>query len=119
MQIIHKHRVNDGTEAVRGIFSKLRIDRMRCAELINLIKRYRLRKNEALSTEDRIVNFNVPVKDQSVHAADALRHLAMGYRYQLVINNQRIGYPQPIPAASQQSRQGHDRLRIGLLNRRR
>ena len=93
--IIESHAFNDGIEAVRTIFPRLRIDR-RCGEFVEAIKRYKLKKNEALSTEDRIVYYKDPVKDATCHPADALRHLAMQYRYG-VIGNERLGYPHAIP----------------------
>ena len=113
-RIVESHRFNDGIEAVRSIFPKLRINSQRCRELIEAVKRYKLRKNEALSTEDRTVYYKDPVKDATCHPADALRHLAIPYRYQLVINHQRIGYPQPIPANVGMGRDSYDRLRHGV-----
>lgn len=117
IDIVQSHLLNDGIEAVRSIFPKLRVNNQRCRELIEAVKRYRLRKNELLSTEDRIVYYNDPVKDWTCHPADALRHLAMAYRYQLIIGNQRIGYPQPIPVSTGRREQKWDRLRIGLAKK--
>jgi hypothetical protein len=114
--IVNSHSFTDGIEAVRGIFPKLRIS-SRCRDFVEAIKRYKLKKNELLSTEDKTVYYKDPVKDWTQHPADALRHLAMAYRYQLVIENKMIGYPQPIPASRGTKRKSHDRLRIGLVKR--
>lgn len=112
--IVEKHQFNDGIEAVRSIFPKIRINAQRCRDLVEAIKRYKLRKNEGLSTEDRTVYYKDPIKDATCHPADALRHLAIAYRYQLIINHQRIGYPQPIPANVGMGRGTYDRLRHGV-----
>lgn len=114
MNCVLKHSVNDGIEAVRSIFTKLRINARTCRDFIEAIKRYRLRKNELLSTEDRTVYYNDPVKDWTRHPADALRHLAIAYKFHLVIDGQRIGYPQPIPANVGMGSGRYDRLRHGI-----
>lgn len=93
--IVERHAFNDGIEAVRSIFTKLRIS-SRCGDFIEAIKRYKLRKNEQLSTEDRTVYYKDPVKDATCHPADALRHLAMVYRYR-TIDGKLLGYPHAIP----------------------
>jgi hypothetical protein len=97
-KIVEPHRFNDGIEAARSIFPKLRVCRQRGGEFLEAVKRYKLRKNEALSTEDRTVYYKDPVKDATCHPADAFRHLAVSYRYQLLINDVRVGYPKPLPA---------------------
>lgn len=104
-KIVEPHRFNDGIEAVRSIFPKMRINSQRCRDFVEAVKRYKLRKNEALSTEDRTVYYKEPVKDATCHPADALRHLAIAYRYQLVIDHTRIGYPKPLPASVVRSKQ--------------
>jgi hypothetical protein len=118
MEIVTSHRFNDGIEAVRGIFPKLRINKALCRDLVEAVKRYKLQKNERLSTEDKTVYHKEPVKDATRHPADALRHLAMAYRYQLMIAGQRIGYPNPIPAnvyAGEEEK--YDALNFGLRKR--
>jgi hypothetical protein len=98
MSIVTKHSFNDGIQDVRAIFPKLRINRRNCKDFVTAVKTYRLKKNEALSTDDKPAYHNEPVKDWTRHVADALRHLARAYRWQLMIDGQRIGYPNPIPA---------------------
>lgn len=98
MSIVDKHSFNDGIEDFRTIFPKIRINRRTCKDLIIAWKTYRKKKNEALSTDDKPAYHNDPVKDWTAHVADAGRHLARAYRWQLVIDGQLIGYPDPIPA---------------------
>jgi len=98
MNIVQKHRVNDGIALVKNAFSRFRIDKTRCSELIDGIKKYRLRKNLKDSTEDKIVYFNDPVQDWTTHVADALRHLVIAYRFQLYKDGIVIGSTVPIPA---------------------
>lgn len=49
--------------------------------VIPMLQKYRQRKNEQLSTEDRPAYFNEPVKDWTVHPADAFGHMAIAYRF--------------------------------------
>ncbi|MHC4316562.1 MAG: hypothetical protein ACYSW3_29315 [Planctomycetota bacterium] len=113
MNCVQRHPFNDGIEAVRSIFPKLRINGPKCRDFVEAIKRYKLKKNEALSTEDRTVYYNDPVKDWTCHPADALRHLAMAYRFHLTIEGHQspIGYPHAIPANVRHHSQHYDRLR--------
>lgn len=116
MNCVQRHSFNDGIEAVRSIFDShiLRINARNCKDFIQAIKKYRLRKDEFRSTEDKTVYYKDPVKDWTCHPADALRHLAMAYRYHLIVDGQRIGYPQPIPANVGMGRSSYDRLRHGI-----
>lgn len=113
---VQSHSFNDGIEAVRSIFPKLRINARLCRDFVEAIKRYKLRKNEALSTEDRTVYYKDPVKDATCHPADALRHLAIAYRYKITVDHQRIGWPYPIPANAGMGAGRYDRLRHGIKN---
>lgn len=61
---------------------------------------FRQAKNEALSTDDRIVFSNNPVPGPENHLADAFSHGALAYLYHIIINNERIGYPRPVPASA-------------------
>lgn len=110
--IVEKHAFNDGIEAVRTVFPRLRISN-RTGDFVDAIKKYKLKKNELLSTEDRVVYYKEPVKDATCHPADALRHLAMQYRYG-VIGGERLGYPHAIPvrisSGVQKTAQSYDRL---------
>ncbi len=98
MSIVDKHAFNDGIEDFRSIFRKFRINRRTCKDLIIAWKTYHKKKNENLSTDDKPAYHNEPVKDWTVHVADAGRHLARAYKWQLIIGGHRIGYPKAIPA---------------------
>lgn len=98
MSIVDKHTFNDGIEDVFNIFPKLRINRRTCKDLVIAVKTYHKKKNEAESTDDKPAYYKEPVDNWTKHVADALRHLARAYRWQLVIDGQRIGYPHAIPA---------------------
>ncbi|GAF88188.1 unnamed protein product, partial [marine sediment metagenome] len=54
---------------------------------------YRQQLDATQSTADKPVYHKLPVKDWCCHPADAFRCLAMAYRYDLIIDEQRIGYP--------------------------
>lgn len=98
MSIVDKHSFIDGIEDFREIFQKIRINRRTCKDLILAWKTYRKKKNELESTEDKPAYHKTPADNWTKHVADAGRHLARAYRWQLIIDGQRIGYPHAIPA---------------------
>lgn len=87
---------NDGIESVRGIWNLLDINKTKCDTFIRAAAGYGKKKNQALSTDDDIVYHDNPAKTWHRHMMDALRHLAIAYRYH-VIGNDIIGYPGAIP----------------------
>jgi hypothetical protein len=95
--IVNPHRVIDRIEEVWGILPKCWFDEKAEAG-VEALAHYQKRKNETLSTEDKLVFASEPLHDWASHPADAFGYMAMVYRYQLIVNQQFIGYPQPIPA---------------------
>ncbi|MBU1082492.1 MAG: hypothetical protein KKB59_18545 [Spirochaetes bacterium] len=71
--------VQDRIESARGIMDKCWFAPA-AAEGFTGLKGWRQRKNEALSTPDKPVYFNEPVKDWTRHVGDAFSHLAVLYR---------------------------------------
>jgi len=86
---------DDGIQAVRSIWPLLEINKPLCKIFIDAAKGYRKKKNEALSTDDQPVYHNSPLQSWERHMMDALRHLALQYRYG-TIGGEMIGYPHPI-----------------------
>lgn len=77
-----KHRFDDGIEAVRTIWPLLEINKPLCKVFIDAVKGYRKAKDERLSTDDQPCYNKTPIpKAWENHMMDALRHLAMAYRY--------------------------------------
>jgi len=70
-----KLRLEDGIEAVRGIFPRLWIDEKKCSRLIKCIENYR---------KEFDVNHGIykskPVHDEYSHGADALRYAAIAIK---------------------------------------
>lgn len=121
MNCVQTHPFNDGVQAVRDIFPKLRINKGLCRDFVDAIKKYRLKKNERDSTEDKTVYHKDPIKDWTCHPADALRHLAMAYKFHLIIDGHiaPIGYPHAIPARITSGAQGRSQYYDKLRNRKR
>lgn len=91
------HRVNDGIEAVRSIWPLLDINTTLCKEAIEAFGSYGKKRNDALSSEDKPVYYNEPSKKHNYHHwADALRHLAIYYRY--MTSHGFIGYADEVTA---------------------
>ena len=89
---VEHHTFDEGVESVRGIWPKITVNKATAQEFVDAARTYRLKKNEQISTEDRVVYHNEPVKDWSCHVMDALRHMARAYRYHIVIDDRIIGY---------------------------
>lgn len=88
---VEKQSFNDGIELVRGIWNLLDINKATCDTFIRAAAGYGKKKNQALSTDDDVVYHDNPAKTWHRHMMDALRHLAIGYRYH-VIGDDILGY---------------------------
>lgn len=64
--------VDDGIDAVRGVFHRLWIDKEHCAEGLNGLKNYCKEYDE-----DKKMFLNIPLHNWASHPADALRTLAV------------------------------------------
>ena len=70
-----KLRLEDGIEAVRGIFPRIWIDTANCSQLIKCIENYRKVFDPRLEVyKDR------PLHDKYSHGADSLRYMALAVR---------------------------------------
>jgi len=119
IRIIEPHRVIDRIEEVWGILDECWFDE-KVEPGVDALAHYQKRKNESLSTEDKIVFTDTPLHDWASHPADGFGYMAMAYRYQIVISGQRIGYPHPIPAnayADSSSGYDHNALNFGRRKR--
>lgn len=72
---------NNGIEATRMLWPLLDIDEKGAATFLKGAKGYGKLKNESLSTPDEPVYHDQPAKTWHRHIMDALRHLAVQYRY--------------------------------------
>jgi len=113
INIIQPHRVIERIEEVWGILDKCWFDE-KVDLLVDALAHYQKKKNETLSTDDKLVFADTPLHDWSSHPADAFGYMAMVYRYQLTIDHQRIGWPHPIPANVGMGSGRYDRLRHGI-----
>lgn len=77
--VLDKYSILDRLEAARGIMPKCYFA-PEAAEGVAGLKDWRKRKNEALSTPDKPVYFEEPVKTWGRHVGDAFSHLAVAYR---------------------------------------
>lgn len=122
MRPLPKTTFDQGIQDVREIFPLFRINGRTCDELVVAFDIYQRKKNLLLSTEKRMVYHNEPVKDWSNHPMDAIRHLAIAYRWVITINGLRIGLPiyqQQIKSADILHRQKERRQNWGRGRRRR
>ena len=78
---VEKVAFADGIEAARFIWPLLDIDETGGATFLAAAAGYRKQKNETLSTEDQPAYHNQPAQTWHRHMMDALRHMAVQYRY--------------------------------------
>ncbi|KKN77597.1 hypothetical protein LCGC14_0358720 [marine sediment metagenome] len=104
IEVVEEHLIEDGIAAAKGIISLCWFDKTKCARGLDCLENYRQKYDEKLKAYS-----GRPFHDEFSHAADAFRYLAIAYRYQLLIDHQRIGYPHPISSAPS-SHKRRDRL---------
>lgn len=75
------HRFNDGIAAARGIWPFIQINKKTCPTFIAAMAGYGKKKNIAASTDEQIVFHDQEAKTWHRHMADALRHVAIAFRY--------------------------------------
>jgi phage terminase large subunit len=74
-QVVPKVNFEDGIEAVRYMFPRLRIDKLNCNLLIRACREYQRAYDEVLARYDK-----KPLDNWAVHIADALRYLGVQYK---------------------------------------
>ncbi len=77
-RVVAQHKVADGLEATRRLFSRFWFDKNRCKHGIECISQYRYDYDEKKG-----VFRDSPIHDWSSHCADALRQVAMGWQDRL------------------------------------
>jgi len=75
------HAFDQGIEAVRFLFPLLDIDSRGADTLVRAVRGYGKRKSQSLSTPEHPAYHDQPAKTWHRHMVDALRHLAIQYRY--------------------------------------
>lgn len=110
INIVDPHRVIERIEEVWGILDKCWFDE-KAEQGVEALAHYQKRKNETLSTEDKLVFADTPLHDWASHPADAFGYMAMVYRYQLIINEQRVGFPGVLTAVGVVEDDGWDEWR--------
>lgn len=87
---------DDGIQAVRGIWPLIRINKPLCKVFLEAAEGYRKKKNESISSDDQPSFHQTPVPNAwENHMMDALRHLALAFRYQTPGMGQASGSPGP------------------------
>lgn len=87
-----KQSFDDGIEDFRNIWPILEIND-KCHIFLKCASAYGKKKNQALSSDAAVTYHNSPTLSWHRHMMDAGRYLACAYRYMIVINGKRIGYP--------------------------
>lgn len=78
VQVVGHHLINEGINALRTIFPRMRIDADGCYDLVECLKRYRYE----LEDDNKGGFKQVPVHDAFSHGADSARYMAMALRKQ-------------------------------------
>ena len=84
-QIISPHSVNDRIRCTKDMIGRTWFDEEKCKTGYTGLTNFRRRKNNQLSTQDRPVFFDEPVKDTiDIHIADSFGHMAIWYASRLL-----------------------------------
>jgi len=75
VQVLPVNKIEHGINAARTIFNQCYFDEHKCADLLNHLRRYRYDINEETGQYSK-----KPLHDESSHAADAFRYLAMSLK---------------------------------------
>ncbi len=75
LQRVPKVNVEDGIEAVRYMFPRVRINKLHCAQLVRALREYQREYDEVKARFDP-----KPLDNWAVHIADAFRYLGVQYK---------------------------------------
>ena len=75
LQMVPKVNFDDGIEAMRYVFPRIRIDKLNCALAIRAIREY-----QRLWDDERACFAKKPLDNWATHIADAFRYLSVNYR---------------------------------------
>jgi len=92
-RVVPQHRVHEGLEATRKLFSRVWIDESRCKHGIECISQYRFGWDDKKS----VYSAN-PVHDWTSHCNDALRQMAMAWHDRLAQPDRKAMYSRQITA---------------------
>ncbi len=92
---INKYGLDDQYAAGRGIIPVCLFHKPLVSEGWQGLSQFRKKLNPTLSTTDKPIYHNDPVKDWTEHIGSAFCGLACVYRYELVIKDQHVGYGYP------------------------
>ncbi len=92
MKPVPHHSFDDGIHTTKSIWNILQINKSMCEIVIKAAAGYGKKKNAALSSDEETVYHDQPAKTWHRHMMDALRHLAIVYRFG-IIEGEIIGYP--------------------------
>ncbi len=94
-EIVEAHSFDDRIRATNEMIARTYFDENECKSGILGLKNFRRRKNTQLSTTERPVFFDEPVRDTiDIHIADSFGHMAIWYKAKL-IRGQNIGDAKP------------------------
>lgn len=88
-EVVERHKIEERIEAARQCLPNCRFsDKLDYG--IDILEHYRRKKNEALSTEEKVVFLDTPLHDWASHGADAFGYMAFQWRFG-TINGQYLG----------------------------
>jgi len=91
LRTVEPHSFDDRIRSIKNIMPKVFFDKEKCETGYVGLMKFRRRKNTQLSTDDRPVFFEEPVRDTiDIHIADSFGHMAVKY-YTLYVQGIRVG----------------------------
>ena len=115
--VLPKYGLDDQLAAARDLIRLCVFHKPATKEMVRALSTFRRKQNALLSTTDKPVYYEQPVKDWTEHVASAFMGLAMAYRYEIRVDNMLVGYPNPVPVhvgLGRDTDKKYDPLRHGL-----
>jgi hypothetical protein len=112
LDVVVEEPFDNGIRLVRALFPKFDIHKPLTQDLVRAADKYKRKKDERLSEENRPVYHKDPVKDWTTHPMDALRHLGLAYRYGIVVDDQLVGWTGAHPEVNRKNQGVTDLLSV-------
>jgi hypothetical protein len=96
MDICEPHSFDAGVKVTREVIPVLRVNKARCSDFWESMLQYKYKRNMAYSTEQKPAFSQDPQPGPHTHPADMIRYASWIYRFQLQIDNLRVGSPIPL-----------------------
>lgn len=100
LKVLPKYSFMDRIAGVRDILGVCTFNEKTCGDIgVPALFNYRQSKNDGMSNDEHIVFNKTPAPGPECHIADAFSHGALAYRFHIIVDKKRVGFPHAVPAS--------------------